>query len=396
MAVALNLLNPAAKVITVAGTNGKGSCVATLSWWLRRRGARVGVYSSPHLVTYNERIQVDGEPVADQVLCNAFAAIDAARETTSLTYFEFGTLAALYVFAQEPLDYWILEVGLGGRLDATNIIDCDLAVITSIALDHTEWLGEDRETIGYEKAGICRHGVPLICSDPHPPKSVVLRAHELSCPAYWIGNQFCLIPQAEGWQLQLGESSYALPKLQLPPWSVAAALQVADLLEQLGTPEEVAADLSDLSDLQLSGRLQCRSVQGSTVVLDVAHNPAATAYLAQQLQHRWPQGNWLIVVAMMNDKNISDALRPLIPLAQTWHLAGVPYLTRAAEVAHLEEVLRSINPSAEAYSFDSASVALAGALQTGSKYILVTGSFYPVADALRYLEKLEKPDEVHG
>lgn len=397
VAAALNLLRPSAKVVTVAGTNGKGSCVAALNWLLRLKGARVGTYSSPHLRVYNERVQIDGKPVSDDALCSAFSVIDAARGAISLTYFEFGTLAALYLFSQQTLDYWVLEVGLGGRLDAVNIIDPDVAVITSIALDHTDWLGEDRESIGFEKAGICRAGVPLVCSDPEPPLSVLSYASKLFCPSYWIGQQFLLTAQPGGWQLQLGERLYSLPNLFLPPWSVAAALQVADLLGQLGAPDQVERDLAQLAQLKLPGRLQCHRVQGRTVVLDVAHNPAATAYLAGQLQQRWPQGDWQIVVAMMNDKNISDALRPLVPLAHTWHLAGVPNMARAAGVEHLEQVLRQIGSSVQAHSYGSAAAALAAALQTqGSGGILVTGSFYPVADALGYLETLETPNEIHG
>lgn len=397
VAVCLELLRPSAKVITVAGTNGKGSCVAALSWWLRRQGARVGAYTSPHLVNYNERVQVDGQLVSDQALCSAFAAIDQARGNISLTYFEFATLAALYLFAQETLDYWILEVGLGGRLDATNILTPDLTIITSVALDHIEWLGDNREAIGYEKAGICRAGVPLIVADPQPPQSVLSHAETLSCPSYWIDQQFEVIALNSGWQVRLGERIYPIPGLQLPPWSVAAALQAADLLGRLGDPSEVGDDLVELADIQLPGRLQRCLVKGRTLVLDVAHNPAATLHLAEQLQARWPEDTWQIIVTMMADKNISEALLPLVPLAHTWHLTTVPNLPRAASAAQLAEVLDQMGARGVMQSYEAVTDALSSVLAAGGPSpILVTGSFYAVADALRYLDRLEMTDEIHG
>ena len=191
------------KVITVAGTNGKGTCVNSLSFLLKQTGAAVGAYTSPHLLHYNERVQINGQPVSDDQLCEAFAAIDAARGDISLTYFEFGTLAAFYLFAQAQLDYWVLEVGLGGRLDAVNILDADIAVITSIALDHEAWLGNDLMQIGLEKAGIMRDGKPVIVASLDYPASIDEKISQLNCPAFYLGQQFGFQEekQSDAWQL---------------------------------------------------------------------------------------------------------------------------------------------------------------------------------------------------
>src|SRR5690606_5945833 len=186
----LQLLTPAARVITVAGTNGKGSCVAAVAALLRAAGLRVGVYTSPHLRRYNERIAVDNEFASDSEICAAFAAIAAACNGISLTYFEYGTLAALEIFRQRKVEVMVLEVGLGGRLDAVNILAADFAVITSIDLDHQDWLGNDREAIGAEKAGIVRAGRPLVCADPSPPASIRAAALTVGAPYYGINETF--------------------------------------------------------------------------------------------------------------------------------------------------------------------------------------------------------------
>ncbi|MEE4661273.1 MAG: Mur ligase family protein, partial [Halieaceae bacterium] len=258
----LALLTPAPTVVTVAGTNGKGTTTTLVEALALHAGKRVGVYTSPHLLRYNERIRVNGLPVDDRQIVAAFEVIEAARGAVPLTFFEFGTLAALQVFAAQPLDVVVLEVGLGGRLDATNIVDPDIAVITSIALDHQEWLGDTREAIGAEKAGILRTGVPAIIADRDPPDSVLQRAAELQCPVERWSDRF----QSP---LQNG----------LRPENVFAALAVA---RRLGIhPGDAAAEV--LAGVTVPGRLQRTSLQGRPVVLDVAHNPHAAAHLANNL-----------------------------------------------------------------------------------------------------------------
>ena len=196
----LGLTRPAAPVITIAGTNGKGSCVAYFEAIHQAAGRRVGAYTSPHLLRYNERVRVAGLPVTDEALCEAFARIDTARGDISLSYFEFGTLAALEVFRQQTVDVILLEVGLGGRLDAVNILDADLALITSIGLDHVEWLGEDRESIGREKAGIMRAGRPVVCGDREPPGAILAHAASVGATLYRIGEEF---------DVELGEGDWS-------------------------------------------------------------------------------------------------------------------------------------------------------------------------------------------
>lgn len=289
----MGLTRPAPQVVSIAGTNGKGSCVAALESILKVTGARTGTYTSPHLLHYCERIKINGCTVDEQSLCEAFQVIDDARGGVSLTYFEFGTLAALHIFEQSVLDLVILEVGLGGRLDAVNIVDADIAVITSIDLDHQEWLGETREAIGKEKAGILRPDQFFVCADRRPPKSVLDAAVANNSRSLFIGEQF-------DFQLQELDSSglnkqwhwrgtngrgkpVSLNGMALPglPWpSVAAAVQTAYLLK---------GDISDkavrkgLDCAELPGRFQCINSCGIDIVLDVAHNPAAAEHLAVRL-----------------------------------------------------------------------------------------------------------------
>ncbi len=281
VAARMALLNPSAKVVTVAGTNGKGSCVTATAALLASAGFSVGVYTSPHLIHYNERIVVDSKPVADEEICAAFAAIYSACQQVSaeypqpisLTYFEYGTLAALEIFRRRNVGAIVLEVGLGGRLDAVNIIDADIAVITSIALDHTDWLGDNREAIGYEKAGIMREGKPVICADFSPPETVLNQAKTLAAPLYLINRDFGFTPiDSERWNWWTGAYEFRdqpLPQLPLP--SIAAALQVAYLS---------GLDLSELdafncvADLRVPGRFQTLEWNERQIILDVAHNPS--------------------------------------------------------------------------------------------------------------------------
>lgn len=389
----LGVLSPQAQVITVAGTNGKGSCVAALETLLMAAGQRVGSFSSPHILHYNERIKINGQCVSDEALCAAFDAIDRAREDSSLTYFEFGTLAALYLFTHQPLDYWVLEVGLGGRLDACNIVDPNIAVITSIAIDHIEWLGDDRELIGREKAGICRPGTPLVCADPEPPNSVLNRAAELACPTYHIGRDFGFDVKNNGDEVWLNDDWRAPLTSSLSRASVAAALQVTQLLGLL-TPAQQPLMLERLQGLRLAGRMQVWKVEGRTLVLDVAHNPAAMEHLAQQLQKQFPGVRFKIVIAMMADKNIAQSLGPLKTLAASWYLTTIGGMQRGAQADALAMHFADNDLLTSSSSVRSA---LEQALQSAdSDPILVTGSFYTVALATEYLESLERVHEVEG
>lgn len=381
VAKALGLLQPDARVITVAGTNGKGSCIAALEAILTAAGKRCGAYTSPHLLCYNERIKINSHQVDDFSLCQAFDAIDQARGDTSLTYFEFGTLAAFYLFSNTPLDYWLLEVGLGGRLDATNVIDADISIITSVDIDHVEWLGDNREDIGREKAGIFRTKRPALCADAQVPNSVVRHAHSLDCQFALIGEDFGFREEGEGVVFWSGASVSSPVAVNLPKPSLAVAYHVAQLL---GLPD-AQESASRFVGLHLSGRMQRVSVNEKTIFLDVAHNPAATAQLANQLMREvGNHGRVAAVVAMMADKNLAHSLVPLCSVVDEWALCTINDLPRAATIDALAAVLPD---ASHKQSYASVAQALAALIARPEfDYVLVTGSFYTVAEAQCWIE----------
>jgi dihydrofolate synthase/folylpolyglutamate synthase len=388
VAARLQLTAPRATVVTVAGTNGKGSCVAFLEAILRAGGHRVGCYTSPHLLRYNERVRIDGLPVADADLCAAFEAVHAALDDVSLTYFEYGTLAALWLFARVPLDVLVLEVGLGGRLDAVNLIDADVAVVTSIDLDHQDWLGNDRELIGREKAGIFRAGQPAICADPEPPQS--LAAHAATVGARWlpVGAAFSFATSAQGWSWRsdalAGAPAYRdLPLPQLPLPSAAAALAVLHCLP-LAIGE--AAIRAGLRAATLPGRFQRLVRGGVEILLDVAHNPHAARYLAQRLAQS-PARPTRAVMAVMADKDVAGIVQPLQALVEHWLVGDLPGNDRALPAAVLAAQLQAAGCGAvERFAtVDTALVAALEQLPPGSR-LLVFGSFFTVAAALTLLD----------
>lgn len=385
----LDLLNPSAKVVTVAGTNGKGSCVTATAGLLRAAGKSVGVYTSPHLLHYNERIQINGQPVSDELICTAFEQIADAAAEISLTYFEYGTLAALLIFTRQAVDVMVLEVGLGGRLDAVNIIDADVAVITSIALDHQDWLGDNREDIGREKAGIVRAGQYFVCADEQPPLSIVDIAQKLNTQAHYLGREFSYQREGNRWHWQgvdkhkaaITLADMAQPHLPLP--SLAAALQVVQWFDlQLSAAQVEQALLS----LVLPGRFQKLVHRGSELVLDVAHNPAATQYFAKRLQADPAQGRTLAIVAMMADKDRRASLANLVDVVDGWNLLDLAPLPRAATPAMLAEDLESLGATANARG--TAQDLLAKLLSESGQgdRILVFGSFFTVAAVLALIQ----------
>jgi len=384
----MQLLNPNAKVVTVAGTNGKGSCVTACASLLHAANFSVGVYTSPHLLHYAERIQVDGKPVSDAEICTAFEKIATAAATISLTYFEYGTLAALEIFKQRQVDYMLLEVGLGGRLDAINIIDPDIAIITSIALDHQDWLGDTRELIGAEKAGILREKKIFICADPNPPETVVQISRELQTQAYFIGPDFHYSCTEKNWQWSgktaQGEnvnlSEMVMPHLPLP--SVAAAVQAIFLLN-INIPVKVME--TTLANLTLAGRFQKIVYRNREFILDVAHNPAATEYFAQRLNAEPCRGATHALVAMMADKDCAASLANLIGIVNFWYLLDLTHIPRAASpevlTEHLTQLAVPVHAKGEMRKLlDN----ILSASAEGDR-IVVFGSFYTVAAALQYL-----------
>lgn len=393
VAVRLGLGRPARRIVTVTGTNGKGSTCAFIASLLRAQGLKVGVYSSPHLLRYNERVQIDGEQASDEALCAAFAAVEAARGDVSLTYFEMGTLAAFWLFQQAGLDAAVLEVGLGGRLDAVNLIDADVSVVTNIGLDHSEWLGDSRDSVATEKAGIFRSGKPALCGDLHPPASLLDCAASLPAPLYLRGRDFDLALDAHGWHWR-GVSSageplelHDLPLLSLPVENAALAIQAFVLLEPGWQPERVA---DALLQTRVTGRLDRRTLrskgQDVPLLLDVGHNPHAASYLAESLAARPPAGRRLAVFGLLADKDLDGILDVLLPRVDEWAVA--PLATpRSAPASDLHEALlrRGASVSIHAGVAQALEAQLAQA-EEGDE-ILLFGSFYCVAEALEWLNR---------
>jgi dihydrofolate synthase/folylpolyglutamate synthase len=318
----LHLLSPSFKIITVAGTNGKGSTVAMLDSILRADGYITGVYTSPHIIHYNERIQVNGSQASDERICQAFAEIEQARDDVSLTYFEFGTLAAMLIFQQQGVDVAVLEVGLGGRLDAANLWDADVAVITSIGIDHVAWLGNDREKIGFEKAGIMRADRPVVCGDPDPPASIAEHAKAINAHLFQYGEHYLWQKSEKHWNWQHEDRSYSqlpLPSLQgdiqlQNAATVLAALAVSDLaITETGIRQ-------GLQTAVLMGRLQ--KVQDEPeVLLDVAHNAHAAKELGIYLRNHKKQGKTRAVFSILADKNIEDLIPYLADVVDEWYVS---------------------------------------------------------------------------
>ncbi|MHA1568133.1 MAG: bifunctional tetrahydrofolate synthase/dihydrofolate synthase [Alphaproteobacteria bacterium] len=377
---------PPFTVITVAGTNGKGSSVALLEAILLAAGYRVGAYTSPHLLRYNERVRVAGQAVDDAALIAAFARIDAARGDTSLTYFEFGTLAALDIFHGQALDVILLEVGLGGRLDAVNILDPDVALITAIGIDHTRWLGEDREAIAAEKAGILRPGLPAVFSGRDLPASLAAQAARLGVSLAVAGRDYSCQAGPDGWRWQYADAA----PLRLPRPALPGAHQLDNaggvlmalhrLKERL--PVSVQAMRQGLLDVVLAGRFQV--IPGPVEwVLDVAHNPDSMTRLAELLAQRPPAGRTHAILGMLADKDIATALVPLVSQVDAWIV--VPLDTpRSAPAADLGTVLREHQPSVQILTADGMEQAIElvrDRARPGDR-VIVTGSFYTVAAAL--------------
>lgn len=390
VADALGLERPAPTVITVAGTNGKGSVVTSLERALLHLGKNVGCYTSPHIDTFNERIRINGDNQSDENLVTAFSHIEQARGEISLSYFEYATLAALWLFEQSGIEIALLEVGLGGRLDAVNVVDPDITVITSIALDHQDWLGNDRETIALEKAGILRKEVPLVCGDLDPPQSLLTKAGELHCPLYKVGSDCNLSQNAdESWEWtvrsQSGETYSGTSDLHpnIKPENAACSMQVLALLNETNAGQQW---YENIATTQVPGRQEQRidRTSGSKVLLDVAHNPAAMTFLAQTIEafkKQSPQSARVVVVlAVMADKDIQDMACSLASHTDIWYIAQVK-VPRCMPAKEAAEQIQRDGSRLPVKVFGSAEEAYQEACAecTAEDLIVVTGSFYTVA-----------------
>ncbi len=394
-------------LIVVGGTNGKGSTCAYLETIFDRGGYRVGCYTSPHLLAYNERVRLNGKAVSDAQLCAAFARVEEARQEAgevALTYFEFGTLAAWEVFAAEQVEAVILEVGLGGRLDAVNAYAPDLSIVTTVALDHTDWLGPDRESIGFEKAGIYRAGKPALCADPHPPASLLAHAAGIGADLRLIGRDFgferdhgpnsenrlqwrwwCRSPQAAG-EPRLTKRSLAYPGLRgaTQLFNASVVLAALDCLANK-LPVSMQAIRTGLIETELPGRFQVLPGKPA-VVLDVGHNPQAVRVLADNLSTMGFFNETHAVVGMLADKDIVGALEPLRGKISHWYTAtlGGPRGTSAEALAGIIAGA-GLGGIVECHASPDLAMQSAKSNAGESDRILAFGSFYTVAGALAAL-----------
>ena len=377
--------------ITVAGTNGKGSCIAYLEAIYRAQGYRVGAYTSPHILKYNERIKIDGKPVSDELICEAFSRIESVRGDISLSYFEFGTLAALDIFRRSNLDIQLLEVGLGGRLDAVNIVNPDVALITSICIDHVDWLGETREAIGREKAGIFRAVTPAIVGDPEPPASLMQVAADKQARLYCLGKDFGYKKQASGWDWFAGDRQLnRLPEPGLKGEhqfrnASSVILAIAEMAETL--PVSEASIRQGLENVQLAGRFQLINDE-IPVLLDVGHNPQAVRTLVDYVTEAFPGRRIHAVFSMMKDKDIAGVIEIMHPVVFDWFFAPLAN-PRAAMEPLMREIFAQSSASNVFFGFNGFSDAFAAAKNRSqeSDLLLVFGSFFLVSDCLAEFEK---------
>lgn len=378
----------ACPLITVAGTNGKGSVVACIEAIALAQGCRTGTYTSPHLLKYNERIRINGVDVDDLSLCQAFERIDRAREGIDLTYFEFGTLAAIDLFREADLDLVIMEVGLGGRLDAVNIMQPDVAVITTIAIDHTEWLGSDREAIGFEKAGILRSERAAVCGDADPPRSLLERAEKLGADLKLIGRHFRADRRGERWDFGFegdGFEGLPLPALNGEFQLSNAATAIMALKSIKGFQLSGEALRLGLEKVRLPGRFQ-KIMERPEVIVDVAHNPQAAAALKAQLSTHACGGDTHAVVAMLADKPVAEATGILSDQVDRWYTAGLASVARGLEAGDMAAAVERTASDVKLSAASTVATACEQALAAAEKNdrIIIFGSFYTVAEAMRY------------
>ncbi|NOT84339.1 MAG: bifunctional tetrahydrofolate synthase/dihydrofolate synthase [Methylococcaceae bacterium] len=369
--------------LTVAGTNGKGSCIALLSEIYQAQGYRVGAFTSPHILQYNERICINGQPVSDALLCTAFERIEACRNDVSLSFFEFSTLAALDIFSRENIDVQLLEVGLGGRLDAVNIVAADVAIISSIGIDHADWLGDTREAIAIEKAGIFRAAMPAIIGDPCPPVTLIQAAKDCGAQLCCINQDFHYQCLEDRWVWQGRHKQYLtlpFPALKGKHQFLNAAAVLAAIEQmQERLPVNERAICLGLMGVNLNGRFQfINSVV--PVLLDVGHNPQAVGTLFEYVTQTFPHKRLHAVFAMMKDKDIRSVIEIMQPLVYDWVIAPLDN-SRAASTPMLQAIFEEVGVARVMGDFVDFKAAFKYALHnsTADDLIVVFGSFFLVS-----------------
>ncbi|WP_373019864.1 bifunctional tetrahydrofolate synthase/dihydrofolate synthase [Thiomicrorhabdus sp.] len=386
----LGVAKPAPFVISVAGTNGKGSSVAMLSTILDAQGYRVGTYTSPHILRFNERIQLNGQMVDDRQIIEAFVQIEAGRGETKLTYFEFSTLAALLIFKNSAVDVAVLEVGLGGRLDAVNLVDADAALITAIDVDHVDWLGDDRSVIATEKAGIMRPHCPAVCSDPNPPQSLFDYAEMHRVPLTGLGRDFNVSQTELGWSMS-GLSALDCGDLPIPAlkgqFQIQNAAGVVALLSRIQSDLPVGCDAisKGLHQVKHPGRLQTFKVGSQDWLLDVAHNPQSSQALADYLGLLPDSPRFTALFSVLNDKDSLPMVKLLSPWVKRWVIADLA-IPRSTTLPKLHQLLLDAGIAESAIQqVDAMSEAVELACGQSQDSILVWGSFFTVSQVLETL-----------
>jgi len=383
-------LNPQFPIVIVAGTNGKGSTCAMLEHIYHAAGYSVGSYSSPHLLRYNERVRLNSQEVSDEDLVKAFVAVEQARQDTELTYFEYGTLAAVWHLMQKQVDVAILEVGLGGRLDAVNVFEPDSTIVTSIDLDHMEFLGDTRECIGAEKAGVFRANIPAICGDENPPNSLIEYANRIGAPLKLIGRDFKVEADKESWTYRADQ--FSIEHMPMPALigdfqlnNAACVLTTIQSLQHL-LPVQVDAIETGLKTVKLAGRFQSWS-NNPDIILDVAHNPHAAKSLAINLKQSRHQGKTIAVFAMLADKDITGVIQALSSEIDAWYVATIDNV-RGAAASSLSKMIIDALPSAEVKIFNQVVDAFHQACIDANENdrIITLGSFFTVAEVMQDLQ----------
>jgi dihydrofolate synthase/folylpolyglutamate synthase len=385
---ALRILPPPYRVITVAGTNGKGSCVALLERIYLEAGYRVGAFTSPHLLAFNERIRFAGEDLTDAALIEVFEIIEAARGELTLSYFEASAVAAMLHFARAGADVAVLEVGMGGRLDAVNAYDADCALIVSIDLDHMEYLGPDRDVIGREKAGIVRAGHPVIVAEPQPPQGLLDEIRRRGGELRQIGTDFDALACDDGLQFRSGEA----PLRRFPRPAFGGRIQLGNAAAVIACVDAMQPELAvdadaiaaGLAGARIRGRFDRVTRAGSEWIFDVAHNPASAALLLEALAGLAPVGRTIAVFGAMRDKDLAAVVRDFLPLVAAWYVSGIAS-DRGASSAEIAALLERLG-ARQVMEFGDIAAATLAAREARADRVLAFGSFYTVGPAMQALE----------